>query len=86
MSQVIKFVEVSFLVVLLFASASHSSEYQGFGAETPGGSGQPTYRVTNLETLVPAASVTCVMGYDMSSSILRGRLLFQITFWSEDPT
>jgi hypothetical protein len=55
MSQAIKYMGVAFLVVLLFTSASHSSEYQGFGAETPGGSGQPVYRVTNLGDFGPGS-------------------------------
>lgn len=55
MGQVIKFMAVAFWVVLLFASASHSSEYEGFGAETPGGSGQPMYRVTNLSDSGPGS-------------------------------
>jgi len=54
MTQVIKVVAVACWVVLLFTSAS-SSEYQGFGAETPGGSGQPVYRVTHLRDSGPGS-------------------------------
>jgi pectate lyase len=55
MRKATSFAGIVFLFAITFISTSYSSEYEGFGAGTPGGSGQQMYRVTNLRDSGPGS-------------------------------